>query len=76
MSPLPSDEEEFEGGCVLEGKIIAERKMTPLLGPHRVRPRKQYLVLSSKEAPYLAPPLLEDWRNRQVGEGDEELKLI
>lgn len=73
-SPLPSDEEEFEG--VSEGKIIAERKMIPLLGSHRGRPRKQYLVLSWKEAPYLAPPLLEDWRNRQAGDGDEELKLI
>ena len=75
-SPLPSDEEEeFEGGYVLEGKIIAERKMTPLLGPHRGRLRKQYLVLSWKEVPYLAPPLLEDWRNRQAGEGTEEMKL-
>jgi len=65
-SPLPSDEEEeFEGGYVLEGKIIAERKMAPFLGPHRGRPRKQYLVQSWKEAPYLAPPLLEDWRNRR-----------
>lgn len=46
-SPLPSDDkEEFEGGYVLEGKIIADREMTPLLGPHRGRPRKQYLVQS------------------------------
>lgn len=75
-SPLPSDEEEDEGGYVLEGKIIAERKMTPLLGRHRGRPRKQYLVKSWKEAPYLAPPLLEDWRNRQAGGRDEELELI
>ena len=76
-SPLPSDEEEeFEGGYILEGKIFAERKTTPLLGLRRGRPRKEYLVLSWKEAPYLAPPLLEDWRNRQAGEGDEELKLI
>ncbi len=75
-SPLASDEEEeFEGGYILEGKIIAERKMMPFLGPHRGRLRKQYLVQSWKEAPYLAPPLLEDWRNRRAGEGDEELKL-
>lgn len=33
-SPLPSEEEDFEGGYILEGKIIAERKMTPHPG-HR-----------------------------------------
>ena len=76
-SPFPSDEEEdFEGGYVLEGKIVAERQMTPSLGPHRGRPRKQYLVQFWKEAPYAAPSLLEDWRKTQAGEGNEELKLI
>ena len=75
-SPLPSDEEDLEGGYVLEGKIVAERKMTPQLGPRPERPRIQYLVQSWKEAPYIALPLLKDWRNRQAGEGDEELKLI
>ncbi len=40
-SPLPLDEEEeFKGGYILEGKIIAERKIAPFLGPYRGRPRK------------------------------------
>lgn len=53
-----------------------ERKIIPLLGSYQERLRKQYLVLSQKEALYLAPLLLEDQRNRQAGEENKELKLI
>ena len=72
-SPLPSNDEDVEGGYILEGEIVAEKKITPCLGSHQGRPRKQYLVQLWKEAPYIAPPLLEEWKRRQAREEDEEL---
>ena len=62
---LSDDEEDSEGGYVMDGKIIGERRVTPLPGSRQVRPRMQFLVQAWKEAPCIAPSLLDGWRKRR-----------